>query len=296
MGDSHGRVAGDVGRTRSGAVAGHALIGEGGGLVLVDLSAAGVVRRPVPNLGCFPMAVLELRDVPAVRVVADAPDLRRRLRVEARVLHAAELVGAGRQALALALDYVKERRQFDRAIGSFQAIPHRLADRHTALDAAELLVIRAACAVDDLAALAYYWAVGLLTAREASEAAAKEALQFHGGYGFVTEYDIHRYLRFAKALGVLAADRAVTDDALPTRPGPARRGDGDGRLPPQSRLPAALRRGAMPLRQPHDRRDDRAGADDGHRPRPGALPGSGRPGLDRGRLAGRGRWPGPVRR
>jgi len=57
-------------------------------------------------------------------------------------------------------------------------------------------------------------AVALLRAADAAELAAKEALQFFGGYGFTLEYDVHLYLRFVKTLVVLARDPALVDDAL----------------------------------------------------------------------------------
>jgi alkylation response protein AidB-like acyl-CoA dehydrogenase len=186
-------------------------------LALVDLEGPGVARQPLSNLACFPMAEIVLDGAPAAGLWFSGDDERSRTRAEARVLAAAELAGAGRQALQLALDHVIDRRQFDRPIASFQAIQHRLADRHTALEAAELLVLRAAShgADDHVERFGFASAVALLRAAEAAELAAKEALQFHGGYGFTLEYDVHLYLRYAKSLAVLARDPGLVDDALP---------------------------------------------------------------------------------
>lgn len=128
-------------------------------------------------------------------------------------------MGAGRQALALTLEHLQTRHQFGRPIGSFQAIQHRMVDRLTAVDAAELLVLRAASydAEQDADQLRYYSALALLQSAEAAELAAKEGLQFFGGYGFTLEYDIHLFLRFAKALSILAKDPDLVDDSLPLR-------------------------------------------------------------------------------
>jgi alkylation response protein AidB-like acyl-CoA dehydrogenase len=213
-GSGGGGISAHVRGSRTGAAARWLVADTGSELALVDLDGAGVTRTPLANLAHFPMAEIRLdRAVPAACWLQPG-DARQAAIAEARVLTAAELVGAGRQALSLARDHVLERRQFDRPIASFQAIQHRLADRHTALDAAELLVLRAASYASG-EELRFFSAVALLRAMEAGELAAKEALQFFGGYGFTLEYDVHLYLRYAKALVVLARDPGVVDDALP---------------------------------------------------------------------------------
>jgi alkylation response protein AidB-like acyl-CoA dehydrogenase len=213
-GSGGGGISAHVRGSRTGAAARWLVADTGSELALVDLDGAGVTRTPLANLAHFPMAEIRLdRAVPAACWLQPG-DARQAAIAEARVLTAAELVGAGRQALSLARDHVLERRQFDRPIASFQAIQHRLADRHTALDAAELLVLRAASYASG-EELRFFSAVALLRAMEAGELAAKEALQFFGGYGFTLEYDVHLYLRYAKALAVLARDPGVVDDALP---------------------------------------------------------------------------------
>jgi alkylation response protein AidB-like acyl-CoA dehydrogenase len=216
-----GRLWGQIRWTRNGATSRWLVVDTGTEAVLVDLDGPGVTRRPQLNLARFPMAEIHLEGAEAAGHWALTGDGRRLAVAEARILHAAELVGAGRQALGLARDHVLERRQFDQPIAIFQAIQHRLADRHTALDAAELLVLRAACYAGH-ADLSFFSAVALLRAGEAAELAAKESLQFFGGYGFTLEYDVHLYLRFAKALAVLARDPAIVDDALPATLRPSR--------------------------------------------------------------------------
>jgi alkylation response protein AidB-like acyl-CoA dehydrogenase len=131
-----------------------------------------------------------------------------RARVEWRVLTAAALCGAGRSALDIAVAYTTERRQFDVPIASFQTVAHRLADLATAIDGAQLLTWKAAWAADDDREQAA--ALGLMAfsfAAEAAEAAATEALHFHGGYGFMLEYDIQLYFRRIKAWVLQNGDR-----------------------------------------------------------------------------------------
>jgi alkylation response protein AidB-like acyl-CoA dehydrogenase len=212
------RLSGRLRWTRAGATAAWLAVDLGAHLALVDLDGDGVDRRPLFNLGCFPMAEILFDGAPVAGLWPLADGDRARAGAEARVLGGAELTGAGRQALQLARDHVLARRQFDRPIAGFQAIQHRLTDRHTALEAAELLVLRAASHDDDddedARELRFSSAVALLRAAEAGELAAKEALQFFGGYGFTLEYDVHLFLRFAKALAVMTKDPDLIDDAL----------------------------------------------------------------------------------
>jgi alkylation response protein AidB-like acyl-CoA dehydrogenase len=121
------------------------------------------------------------------------------------VLTASSLVGLARGALDLGVGYVTERRQFDRPIGSFQSVAHRLADAATRVDGARLLAQEAAYAGDQrtdsastLASMAFAFAA------ETARAVTTEALHFHGGYGYMMEYDIQMYFRRAMALALLA--------------------------------------------------------------------------------------------
>jgi alkylation response protein AidB-like acyl-CoA dehydrogenase len=115
-----------------------------------------------------------------------------------RISIAALALGIGRGALDAALQYVKERRQFGKAIAEFQGIQWRLADMATELDAARLLTQRAAVLKD----------AGRKTTREssmaklfASEVAVKicdQAVQLFGGYGFIKDYPVEKFYRDVK--------------------------------------------------------------------------------------------------
>jgi alkylation response protein AidB-like acyl-CoA dehydrogenase len=210
-----GRVHGKVAWTAAGAIARYALMVVGDQAMVIDLGRPGVARRATPNLGHQPVAGLALEGaVPIVTAPVD-PSWRARVDAERWVLFAALMVGAGRTAQELAIEHVKERRQFDRPIGSFQAVQHRLADRATELDAGELLVLRAASWADDGSEFRRYAASAVTIASQAAELAAKESLQFFGGYGFTLEYDIHLFVRYIKSLSVLArSDLPALQDAL----------------------------------------------------------------------------------
>jgi alkylation response protein AidB-like acyl-CoA dehydrogenase len=162
-------------------------------------STSAAPGTPVSNLACAPLADRLLVDARALASGIDALRAHEQALAEWRALTASALVGLGHGALALGVDYVKQRHQFGRPIGSFQAIQHALADISVALDGAQLLARKACWALDartpeahDLAAMA------LLFAAEHAQRASERVLHFHGGYGFMQEYDIQLYYRRAK--------------------------------------------------------------------------------------------------
>lgn len=119
-----------------------------------------------------------------------------------RVLVASECLGMGRISLKRAVEYAKERVVFDRPIGKNQGVQFPLADSLAKLDAAELVMQKAAWLYDN----------GKPAGREANEAkllcsnagfeAADRALQFHGGYGYAKEYHVERYWREVRLLRI----------------------------------------------------------------------------------------------
>lgn len=141
-----------------------------------------------------PLARVELRDTPAELLGGDAGTdvcgaLAATGRTAAAVL-AAEAVGAAAGALERTVTYVKEREQFGRAIGSFQAVKHRLADLYVRVEAARSAAYHAA---RDPAA----GPLALAQALEAARIVAGEAVQLHGGIGFTWEHEAHLYVKRA---------------------------------------------------------------------------------------------------
>ncbi|WP_144798822.1 acyl-CoA dehydrogenase family protein [Halorubrum depositum] len=118
---------------------------------------------------------------------------------ETRTAVAAQGVGIARGAAERALEYAQEREQFDRPISDFQAIKHKLAEMHTNTEAARWLTYRSAWAVDneagDLTALA---SMAKEFASRVAVDVADEAVQVHGGAGFVNDHDVERLYRDAK--------------------------------------------------------------------------------------------------
>jgi alkylation response protein AidB-like acyl-CoA dehydrogenase len=114
---------------------------------------------------------------------------------------AAQLIGLGRTLLDMSITYVGDRQQFGRAVGSFQAVQHALANVRVALDFAAPLVYRAAFALDrgdDDSPL--HASMAKASASDAAVKASKVALQVHGAMGYSFEYDLHMFMKRAWAL------------------------------------------------------------------------------------------------
>ncbi|MDQ1698062.1 MAG: hypothetical protein QOJ03_3415 [Frankiaceae bacterium] len=176
-------------------------------LVLVPVPEG---TRHVVNTGAMPLADIAIgADATELATGADALAAYAIALDEWRVLTAGALVGIAQRALEIGVAYVKERHAFGQPIGGFQAVAHRLADRATEVDGAQLLTREAAWAAaedpqraPELAAMAFGFAAD--TARDTTY----YALHFHGGYGFMLEYDAQLYFRRARAwAGVLGEPR-----------------------------------------------------------------------------------------
>jgi alkylation response protein AidB-like acyl-CoA dehydrogenase len=107
-------------------------------------------------------------------------------------------IGIGRAAFEAARRYAKERVQFGKPIAEFQAVQHMLADMATELDAARLLVWRAAWMQDQGRKTTAESSIAKYYAARATMRACNAAVQIHGGYGYTREFDVERYLRDAK--------------------------------------------------------------------------------------------------
>jgi alkylation response protein AidB-like acyl-CoA dehydrogenase len=116
---------------------------------------------------------------------------------EGRVGVAGNCVGIAQAAYEAALGYAKERVQFGRPIGRFQAIQFKLAEMATDIEAARLLVYRAAWLIDQGQEPVKEAAMAKLYASEVAVRVAREAIQIHGGYGMMREFPVGRYLRDA---------------------------------------------------------------------------------------------------
>jgi alkylation response protein AidB-like acyl-CoA dehydrogenase len=174
-------------------------------LVAIVDAAGAVHLAEQPDLEVQPpfdlsRSVAQVHQVPNGAGRAVEPAALDAALARATVATAAELVGTARWMLEDTLDYVKVREQFDRPIGSFQALQHRLADMKLLFERAWSAVYFAAMTVDagdperDRAVH-----VAKASAGDAARHIAKESMQMHGGIGFTWDHDLHLYLRRAFA-------------------------------------------------------------------------------------------------
>jgi len=189
-------------------------------LYLVDATAPGLHRTPVLSLDMTRQVCdVSLDGAPARQVAvgeAAAAAVEAGLLAGACVL-AAEQLGVAQRCLDMTVAYVKERRQFARQIGSFQAIKHRLADLWTTITLARATSrYAAACLADGDPDAPVAVAVAKSACGEAAVSAAQECVQLHGGIGFTWEHPAHLYLKRAKASSVLFGTPAAHRTVLAT--------------------------------------------------------------------------------
>jgi len=115
-----------------------------------------------------------------------------------RIGIASQALGLAAGALENTIEYVKERKQFGRAIAKFQNTQFQLADMHTKVEAARLLVYKAAIAKNTQKKYSLEAAMAKLYAAEVAMEVTTKAVQLHGGYGYTREYDVERMMRDAK--------------------------------------------------------------------------------------------------
>jgi len=177
---------------------------EGLSMVFVPHDAEGFTITPIDTMGGRETNELHLDDV---RVPEDALlgvegngwiQLMAGLNYERTILAATSL-GLAQRAFDDTLAYVKERRQFGRPVGSFQALQHRLAELATELAQVRLLVRWVAGLTDEDPSrmLPAEASMAKLAATELAKRCALEAVQMAGGYGYATEYPMERHLRTA---------------------------------------------------------------------------------------------------
>src|SRR5262249_23521250 len=115
-----------------------------------------------------------------------------------RISIAALGVGIAQGAYEAALKYSKQRKQFGRFISEFQAIQHKIADMAREIDAARRLTLRAAWMKDAGQSVNKESAMAKLYTSETAVRVANEAVQIHGGYGFIKDYPVEKFYRDAK--------------------------------------------------------------------------------------------------
>ncbi|MGW0613972.1 acyl-CoA dehydrogenase family protein [Streptomyces sp. NPDC002788] len=208
-----GVLRGELTGIADAAVAGVLLVpGDDGGLYAVDATDATVTPQISLDL-TRPLATVTLDGAPG-RLLGDAePAVRRALRAGAGLL-ASEQLGVAEWTLTETVRYLKERKQFNRSVGGFQALKHRLAQlwlevaglRAAARNAADALATGEDADMAVTVAQAY--------AAPVAVHAAEEAVQLHGGIGMTWEHPAHLYLKRAKADSIAYGTAGAHREAL----------------------------------------------------------------------------------
>jgi alkylation response protein AidB-like acyl-CoA dehydrogenase len=200
------RLSGRAGYVIDGATADVLLVparvDDSVGVFLVTTQAPGLTVTPLVTLDqTRKQAHLDFANTPARRLgTGDATDAVRTAYDVGRAMLAAELVGVSAKCLELTVEFAKQRIQFGRPIGSFQAVKQKLADLLIAIESARSAALAAATAAADRSPdLAWIAAVAKAYGSDTAALVTAETIQLHGGVGFTWDHDAHLYFKRARA-------------------------------------------------------------------------------------------------
>lgn len=186
-----------------------------GGTAIYAVSATDVDVTPIISLDMTrQLATVVLDEVSGELLLRDAESAIGQALVAGAALLASEQLGLARWCLETTVAYLKQRRQFGRVLGGFQALKHRLADLYTGVESANAAARYAAAtlAADD-PDVSIAAAVAQAYCSDLAVLAAEEAVQLHAGIGMTWEHPVHLYLKRAKsnqiALGTPGRHRAL---------------------------------------------------------------------------------------
>ena len=175
---------------------------DGISLVIVDAKTSGITQTQLKTIAADKQAEVKFENVkvPAANVIPGGAATLKKVQRKATILECAYLVGLAQMDFDISVQYAKDRIQFGRPIGSFQAIQHKAADMVTDVDGSRFITYRAAWSVDqdeddaDMnVAMAKAWV------SEATRRVVAHGQQIHGGIGFTKDYKVQLYFRRQKA-------------------------------------------------------------------------------------------------
>lgn len=171
-------------------------------LVIVDAKTAGITQTQLKTIAADKQAEVKFENVrvPKASIIPGGVKTLKAVQRKATIIECAYLVGLGQMDFEISVQYAKDRIQFGRPIGSFQAIQHKAADMVTDVDGARFIMYRAAWSVDQNEAdadinvhMAKAWC------SEATRRVVAHGQQIHGGIGFTKDYKVQLYFRRQKA-------------------------------------------------------------------------------------------------
>jgi isovaleryl-CoA dehydrogenase len=194
---------------------------EGMSMISIPAGTDGVEVRGIETMGGREVNDVFFTDchVPAERLVGNQDQAWMQLMAglnNERLIIAAQALGMAQRAFDDLLAYVKERKQFGRPIGSFQALKHRIADLATDLEATRLLVYDTAARADANPGALFPREASMskLKATEMAKHCALEGVQMMGGYGYAVEYDMERQLRTAVVTTIYGGTSEIQRDII----------------------------------------------------------------------------------
>ena len=194
---------------------------EGLSMISVPTDADGLEVRAIETMGGREVNDVFFTDcfVPAERLLGQQDQGWMQLMAglnHERLIIAAQALGMAQRAFDDVLSYVKERKQFGRPIGSFQALRHRLADLATELESTRVLVYDVARRVDATPERLFPREASMakLAATELAKRATLEAMQMMGGYGYAVEYDMERQVRTAVVTTIYGGTSEIQRDII----------------------------------------------------------------------------------
>ncbi len=133
---------------------------------------------------------------------------------ESRIEIAAQAVGIAQGAFDRTLEYSKQRKQFGRKLVEFQVLQHKLADMATKVETARLLTYKAAWNYDQKRIDPKLTSMAKMFAGRVAVEVADEAIQMHGGYGYITEYEVERFYRDAKITEIYEGTKEIQKNTI----------------------------------------------------------------------------------
>lgn len=198
-----GKVSGSVRSVSDAVTAQILLVPVAGDLYVVDASAVSIT--PALSLDMTrQLADIEFVSAPATLVASEVSVALGHALAISSALLASEQLGVAEEALQITVEYLKERRQFGRVLGSYQALKHRLADLWVEITNARAVArYAAACAAEDSDDLGIASSLAHSLCSRIAVKAAEECVQLHGGIGFTWEHPAHLLLKRAKSSALM---------------------------------------------------------------------------------------------
>lgn len=188
-------------------------------LFVVDRNQKGVAVSPVPTIACDARAHLRMENVEVGRDAlvgreGEGWPLLKKLLQRGATLTCAEMMGGAQAVLERTVAYVKDRVQFERPVGSFQAVQHKCANMAAACDGARFVTYQAAWLLTENLPCEREVAIAKAWTSDAYTRVCLDSHQAHGAIGFTKEYDLQLYTRRAKAAELAYGDTRHHSDML----------------------------------------------------------------------------------